>query len=784
MSRTLAAIALVLLAAPAAAQVAVREEAPGVPARLIGGRLFTRAELRAGEKKVPAHLLLELGRASALVLHERTAALLELEPGGSLDLEFADYRAAAITPAVSRLRFLEYLTAEYARELEEIPVVGILGAGAFGGARLRLDYEKATLAILPPREVDTEALPPPVAAPAEPEPPNGAERAAEPTHPAAAPPLTSVPMTIAGGAYRVQVELDGSRTAIAAPATGEPDTWIAANLAAELGHPGGDLGSAHLGALDIAHYVALRPGAAPEGFPGAPDLLLGNNLLAHFIVTLDPHLRRLELEAVREPDFPAEEQACFQALVARDAAALEAFLDEHHEHRLAADAGQVLLEIRLGATPLDATALETAVNHFARTRPPKRRSRVMLDLLKQLVVRQPEAYRLVRQTALDIALASARLDEDPGAVHRARSEIGAVLLEQDQVSEAYRHLLSAAFGLPQDGLINLRLGQLYEKKGQEERAWSRYLQAAITEEAGAQGMAGLKRLADKKGIRTPYDVDEMEKLLEGRVPAFQPASRHEPPGGARPTRTVLAELFTGAHCRPCAAADLAFDGLVAHFAAGEVAILQHHLHVPAAEPLVSPAATIRAQHLGVRGAPAVVLDGRVPVPEVGGPPESAARAFRLVRAAVEERLAEPTPWTIALEGRIDGERLTVTARIDGPEAEDHRLRLYLAERTVLFPGANKIVLHRYVTRFEIARGGAALARAAGERVVERVVSLAGVEDQLEEHLDAVEIQTQREFSMRPTRPEPRQLAVVAFVEDGRGHVAQAAMWSAVPPERE
>jgi hypothetical protein len=369
-------------------------------------------------------------------------------------------------------------------------------------------------------------------------------------------------------------------------------------------------------------------------------------------------------------------------------------------------------------------------------------------------------------------------------VHKARSEIGALLLEQGQVREAYRHLLSAAFGLPQDGMINFRLGQLYERKGQDERAWSRYLQAAITEEAAAQGLEGLKRLADKKGIKTPYDMDEMETLLEGRIPAFQPASRYEPTGGKRPSRTVLAELFTGAQCRPCAAADLAFDGLLAHFAAGEVAILEHHLHIPAAEPLVSPAAMIRAQHFGVRATPTVMLDGHLPVPEVGGPPEKAARAFRRIRLAVEERLAEGTAWKISLSSRLAAEKLTATARVAGPEAENYRLRLYLVERTVLFPGASKIVLHRYVTRFEMARGGAAIERAAGERVIERVVSLSEVRDRLDEHLDAIEDRVGSEFPMRPTELEPRQLAVVAFVEDARGRVAQAAMVAVERPERD
>ncbi|MCP4245791.1 MAG: radical SAM protein, partial [bacterium] len=65
----------------------------------------------------------------------------------------------------------------------------------------------------------------------------------------------------------------------AAPSTADPDTWISAGIAEHIGHPGGDVKSAMLGALDIVRYVALRPGDAADEFPGQPDLLLGNNLL-------------------------------------------------------------------------------------------------------------------------------------------------------------------------------------------------------------------------------------------------------------------------------------------------------------------------------------------------------------------------------------------------------------------------------------------------------------------------------------------------------------------------
>ena len=86
-----------------------------------------------------------------------------------------------------------------------------------------------------------------------------------------------------------------------------------------------------------------------------------------------------------------------------------------------------------------------------------------------------------------------------GTVETART----VLLEAEasmkvRVGELLRdtrHLLSAAFGLPEDGSINLDLGRFYEQQGRYRRAFSRYVQAVIRPESGAGGLEGLQRAA-------------------------------------------------------------------------------------------------------------------------------------------------------------------------------------------------------------------------------------------------------------------------------------------------
>ncbi len=85
-------------------------------------------------------------------------------------------------------------------------------------------------------------------------------------------------------------------------------------------------------------------------------------------------------------------------------------------------------------------------------------------------------------------------------------------------------------------------------------------------------------------------------------------------------RVVLVELFTGAECPPCVAADLAFDALGKTFKPGEVVRLQYHLHVPGPDPLTNPDSEARADYYSrfVRGTPTVLADGKPLAPGGGG----------------------------------------------------------------------------------------------------------------------------------------------------------------------
>jgi hypothetical protein len=413
------------------AQTPVADDPPEIRVRLVEGRLYARATLRSPKQSTPVHLLVDLGLGDALHLHERTAALLELEAGDRVEAAFRNHSLKDLAPRVGRLGLHEYLTMEFASELEEIPVVGTIGLPALGRERLRLDYRRGRIQILPRKILERiEAPPPPTGElPEGPESEAETEAGADPAAPAAPSDAELVvPMDVSKSTYRFAVRISPERSLNAALGTADPDTWIESAVAWGLDRPGGDLQSASLGPVDLVRYVALRPGDAPSKATGGPDILLGNNFLSHFVVTLDPKNRMMELLPVREPEFPTEEQACFIALVREDAAAIEEFLGKHVEHRLAREAGIALLRWRLADESTSAEALKKAVSLRAQTAPAKRRARVMLDLVEQTRERLPEVCEIIIEDALQLALEGAKEDEDAEAVHKVRSEIGGVLL--------------------------------------------------------------------------------------------------------------------------------------------------------------------------------------------------------------------------------------------------------------------------------------------------------------------------------------------------------------------
>ncbi|MBL8898615.1 MAG: hypothetical protein JNM84_13345 [Planctomycetes bacterium] len=713
--------------------------------RWAAGRPMVRATLRAGEKIYICHLLVDLAEVGTLVLHRNAASVLQ---SASCRVEIGNAVFEDLPFTARRDTWMEEFTRDHAEELQEVPVAGALGLAAFADRRLRLDGPKARLRLLPARSSSEEL----------------SESAG--LH------VVELLGDPAQSGLRFELELDGSRRERFGLHTRESFSWIDAELARELGRGDGVLRRARAGTLDFAARTPFRPieRAARKGS-------LGAGVLRGLVLELEPSARRAVFEAGTKFDYPEEEAAFYRARYgAGTLDALRQIATKQPPGAYAAEAAAAWLE-RLGESDLDATARAAATEAAGRAAiaaaPRKAQSKKALDLIEALP--NESEYAAVRATLAETGLASARDAEDGTAAFELRLVLGRLALQRDDRATAKKHLLAAVFGVPTKGAAHLALAELHGRSGEWEMARARAFLAML--DARETGPAGyLSFLRAHRALLGPEadPLPALEELADGRTPYFEALPR-EAGTVAKTGKTALLELFTGAMCPPCVAADLAVDAASKHYDADELVVLQWHLPIPAPDPLFSPAAAERGGARGVRATPTAFLDGekaRVPGGKVG----DAAESFRALREQLQTKLAEAPSAALELRAERSGDEAAIEVACSGrtgPLPEGLRLHAVLVEELVVFPGANGILFHHQVARasFTPPRGIAATDASAAHPWKTTLV-LSEVEDALEQHL--VPFEEREPFLVRPTDLARERLRVVAFVEEAAsGRVLQA-----------
>jgi hypothetical protein len=240
-------------------------------------------------------------------------------------------------------------------------------------------------------------------------------------------------------------------------------------------------------------------------------------------------------------------------------------------------------------------------------------------------------------------------------------------------------------------------------------------------------------------------------------------------------RAVLVELFTGAQCPPCVAADLAFDALEKSYKPSEVVLLQYHLHVPGPDVLTNPDSEARQEFYGksIRGTPTIMFNGK-PGAGGGGGADAAQGKFRDYQIIIDPLLEKPAAVALDLKAVRKGDKVHIQAKANdlekpGPKV---RLRLALVENWVRYRAPNGMRYHSRVVR-ALPGGpeGLALSKKDTEHAV--VVDLAELETKLNKYLnDFTKNEAPFPDAQRPMRF--RDLSVVAFVQnDETSEVLQA-----------
>jgi hypothetical protein len=294
----------------------------------------------------------------------------------------------------------------------------------------------------------------------------------------------------------------------------------------------------------------------------------------------------------------------------------------------------------------------------------------------------------------------------------------------------------------------------------------------------AQRAAGRAAEADATAARVARHKDQLDADYKAKMPPFKPTAfegRKE-----KGDRVVVMELFTGAQCPPCVAADLAFDGLEKTYKPTDVVLLQYHVHIPGPDPMTNPGTEARWKYYTemhpdkVGGVPTSLFNGR-PEARGGGPVLMAESTYKVYRDVINKLLEEPATAGVALNARRDGETVKIEAEVSNLKdpGDDLRLRFVLAEEEIRFTGSNRIRFHHMVVR-DLPGGadGFKLTKPAGK--YSATVDLDALRHDLTRYLD--DYVAEHGPFPKPQRPLAlKNLKVVALVQDDKtGEILQAA----------
>ena len=235
-------------------------------------------------------------------------------------------------------------------------------------------------------------------------------------------------------------------------------------------------------------------------------------------------------------------------------------------------------------------------------------------------------------------------------------------------------------------------------------------------------------------------------------------------GGFSPKNPAVLELFTGAQCPPCVAAEVAFDALNKSYVQGDLVLLQYHLHIPAPDRLTNAYSETRARYYGINSTPKVFINGEEGL-SVGGPKGVGKASFDSLCKSLENysRKKEQAAIRIELTVLTQGAAISVGVKYQGvSEYRRCLLRLMLVEETVRYPGGNGQRLHHQVVRGSIGDPkGFGLSGTQGQETVR--FNIVETRKQIEKYWE--DFQTRRPF-LDDERPQIlEKLRIVAMIQD-------------------
>lgn len=227
-------------------------------------------------------------------------------------------------------------------------------------------------------------------------------------------------------------------------------------------------------------------------------------------------------------------------------------------------------------------------------------------------------------------------------------------------------------------------------------------------------------------------------------------------------RVSLIELFTGASCPPCVAADLATGVIEASFPESKVIVLRYHQHIPAPDPLTNTDSEARFILYNHGGTPSTNLNGQT-LSGIAGGVAQVDSSYNQILEALIPALSENTDVKIDLSAVAKDGKLDLKANVTGTEKIKEPLRLVavLAEDEMNFEAPNGINVHDMIVRSMLSEP-TGFPAVDGKLSLTKSVSLNDFKGRLTDYLSAFEERSGANFTGAPLALE--KLHFVVFVQ--------------------
>ncbi|MHC1480477.1 DUF1223 domain-containing protein [Frateuria aurantia] len=314
-----------------------------------------------------------------------------------------------------------------------------------------------------------------------------------------------------------------------------------------------------------------------------------------------------------------------------------------------------------------------------------------------------------------------------------------------------------------------------------ELAWAAHRPAEALDAYERAQLAGELQPVQRQHFLEAYrsthhgSLDGLEQALDARYAASYPSPiAHAPAASSPGNRTVLVELFTGSGCPPCAAADLALEGVQNNYSRRQVVVLALDQHIPRPDPLATPQTVARAKWYDIAGTPTFFVDGREADVD-GGSRRHAVQTYQSLSQAILKRITVPASLSLQAQASRDAHgKVEVNVQLNPaqqPGTTPPTVHVALVEDHVRYSGENGIRFHEAVVR--------ALADATGAGGhLQASFDIPSLQQQQRAYLDGYEQHNDRygpiQFLSKNTQLDPAHLSVVVFAQDPVTRVVQQA----------